>query len=199
LQNGFPKLSFTFGVSTKTKIMVYKFRVILDAEEDIFRDIAIRSDDTLEDLHNAIFNAFGFDGMEVASFYTCDETWNQEDEIPLFDTGDVPGEQRTMSDYALSDILDEANTKIIYVYDFINMWTFLVELAAIEEPVAGGTYPETLFSHGIMPAEAGEKNFEADMNDDIYGEFEDDLDEDDLDMFSGDDSFEDYGFEENWN
>jgi hypothetical protein len=199
LQNGFLKLNFTFDVSTKTKIMVYKFRVILDAEEDIFRDIAIRSDDTLEDLHNAIFNAFGFDGMEVASFYTCDETWNQEDEIALFDTGDVPGEQRTMSDYALSDILDEANTKIIYVYDFINMWTFLVELAAIEEPVAGGTYPETLFSHGIMPAEAGEKNFEADMNDGIYGEFEDDLDEDDLDIFSGDDSFEDYGFEENWN
>jgi hypothetical protein len=199
LQNSFLKLNFTFDVSTKTKIMVYKFRVILDAEEDIFRDIAILSDDTLEDLHNAIFNSFGFDGMEVASFYTCDETWNQEDEIPMFDTGDVPGEQRTMSDYALSDILDEANTKIIYVYDFINMWTFLVELAAIEEPVAGGTYPETLFSHGIMPAEAGEKNFEADMNDDIYGEFEDDLDEDDLDMFSGDDSFEDYGFEENWN
>jgi hypothetical protein len=55
----------------------------LDAEEDIFRDIAILADDTLEDLHNAIFNSFGFDGMEVASFYTCDETWNQEDEISL--------------------------------------------------------------------------------------------------------------------
>lgn len=179
--------------------MVYKFRVILDAEEDIFRDIAIRSDDTLEDLHNAIFNAFGFDGMEVASFYTCDETWNQEDEIPLFDTGDVPGEQRTMSDYTLSDILDESHTKIIYVYDFINMWTFLVELAAIEEAVAGATYPETLFSHGIMPAEAGEKNFESDNPEDYFNEFEDDLDEEDFDMFSGDDSFEDYGFEENWN
>ena len=136
--------------------MVYKFRVILDAEEDIFRDIAILSDDTLEDLHNAIFNAFGFDGMEVASFYTCDETWNQEDEIPLFDTGDVPGEQRTMSDYALSDILDEANTKIIYVYDFINMWTFLVELAAIEEPVAGGE-PASF----LITMENGEKLFHA--------------------------------------
>jgi hypothetical protein len=34
-----------------------------------------------------------FDGMEVA-FYTCDETWNQEDEISLFDTGDVLGEQK---------------------------------------------------------------------------------------------------------
>lgn len=179
--------------------MVYKFRVILDAEEDIFRDIAILDDDTLEDLHNAIFNAFGFDGMEVASFYTCDETWNQEDEIPLFDVGDVPGEQRIMSDYKLSDILDQENTKIIYVYDFINMWTFLVELAAIEEQTAGSTYPETLFSHGEMPDEAIEKNFEADNADDFYDDFEDGLDEDDLDMFEGDSSFEDYGFEENWN
>ncbi|MBP6180639.1 hypothetical protein [Flavobacterium sp.] len=179
--------------------MVYKFRVILDAEDDVFRDIAILEDDTLEDLHNAIFNSFGFDGMEVASFYTCDETWNQEDEISLFDTGDIPGEQKVMSDYQLSDILDKENTKIIYVYDFINMWTFLVELAAIEDQVLGNLYPETIFSHGEMPDEAMEKSFEADMHEDIYGEFEDDIDEEDLDMFEGDDSFEDYGFEENWN
>ena len=182
-----------------SQIMVYKFRVILDAEEDIFRDIAIDENDTLEDFHNAIFNAFGFDGMEVASFYTCDETWNQEDEISLFDTGDVPGEQKIMSDYTLSALLDQENTKIIYVYDFIQMWTFLVELAAIEEPIAGETYPILLFSHGEMPDEAGDKSFEADNADDIYGDYEDDYDEDDLDMFDGDDSFEDFGFEENWN
>jgi hypothetical protein len=41
------------------------------------------------------------------------------------------------------------------------------------------------------------KNFEA--ADDFESEFEDDLDQDDLDMFEGDDSFEDFGFEENWN
>jgi hypothetical protein len=45
-----------------------------------------------------------------------------------FDTGDVPGEQKIMSDYQLSDILTNKNTKILYVYDFINMWTFLVDL-----------------------------------------------------------------------
>ncbi len=178
--------------------MVYKFRVILDTEEDIFRDIAILANDTLEDLHNAIVNAFGFDGLEVASFYTCDDTWNQEDEIPMFDVGDVPGENKTMSDYVLSDILNKENTKIIYVYDFINMWTFLVELASVEDVTAGNTYPETLFSHGEMPAEAMEKHFESDLDQDDYNEFEDDLDDDDLDAF-GDDSFEDYGFEENWN
>jgi Plasmid pRiA4b ORF-3-like protein len=178
--------------------MIYKFRVILDAEDDVFRDIAIQDSDTLEDLHNAIFNAFGFDGMEVASFYTCDDAWNQEDEIPMFDSGDIPGENKIMSDYQLADILDKENTKIIYVYDFLNMWTFLVELAAIEELEIGVIYPNLLFSHGEMPAEAMEKQFEAD-EDEKYNEFEDDLDDDDLDMFGSDDSFEDYGFEENWN
>jgi hypothetical protein len=34
--------------------------------------------------------------------------------------------------------------------------------------------------------------------DDYTNDYED-LDEDDLDMFEGDDSFEDFGFEENWN
>jgi hypothetical protein len=50
-----------------------------------------------------------------------------------------------------------------------------------------------------MPDEAIEKNFEADNADDYANDYEDGLDEDDLDMFEGDDSYEDYGFEENWN
>ncbi len=178
--------------------MIYKFRAILDAEEDVFRDIAIDENDTLEDLHNAIVNAFGFDGMEVASFYTSDETWNQEEEIPMFDTGDIPGEQRTMADYILNSILDEENTKIIYVYDFIHMWTFLVELAAIEEHEPGQMYPQVLFSIGELPAEAPDKDFSDTAGNDFDFD-EDDYDEDDLDMLDGGDNFEDYGFEENWN
>ncbi len=174
--------------------MIYKFRVILDAEEDVFRDIAINEEDTLEDLHNAIVNAFGFDGLEIASFYTCDDDWTQEDEIPFFDTGDVPGEQKTMVDYQLSNILDSDNTKIIYVYDFLNMWTFLIELGAIEEPESGASYPDLLFSHGEMPSNAPDKDFSGDENDG-FSEFDDDYDEDDLDMFD-DDSFLD---DQNWN
>ncbi len=178
--------------------MVYKFRVILDAEEDVFRDIAILEDDTLEDLHNAIVNAFDFDGLELASFYTCDNQWNQDEEIPMFDGGDIPGEQKIMSDYTLSDILDEDNTKIIYVYDFLNMWTFFVELGAIEEVQSGETYPAMLFSHGIMLASAPEKDF-SDSAESEFDYDEDDYDEDDLDMLDGGENFEDFGFEENWN
>ncbi|HEY0090959.1 MAG TPA: hypothetical protein VGB43_00605 [Flavobacterium sp.] len=178
--------------------MVYKFRVILDAEEDVFRDIAILKEDNLEDFHNAIVNAFGFDGTEIASFYTCDEQWNQDMEISLFDTGEIAGEQKIMCDYALGDILDKDNTKIIYVYDFLNMWTFLIELAAVEEVMAGEVYPNMLFSHGIMPASAPEKDF-SDSTGSEFDYDEDDYDEDDLDMLDSGENFEDFGFEENWN
>ncbi|MES2487039.1 MAG: hypothetical protein V4581_13975 [Bacteroidota bacterium] len=180
--------------------MVYKFRAILDAEEDIFRDIAILEEDTLEDLHNALVNAFGFDGLEPGSFFTCDDEWTQGAEIPLFDTGDVPGEMQTMADYTLNDLLNREDNKIIYVYDFLNMWTFFVELAAIEEPESGVSYPDLLFSHGEMPANAPEHAFGADgSDDDLYGEFDDDYDDEDLDMFN-DDNIEDFGMEDhNWN
>jgi len=97
-----------------------------------------------------------------------------------------------MNNFILEDNLDKYESKIIYVYDFFNMWTFLVELAAIEEKEVGETYPTLLFSHGELPEEAPDKKFEAegdDLNDD----------DQDFDMFEGDDSFDEFGFEENWN
>jgi len=179
--------------------MIYKFRVILDAQEDVFRDIAISEEDTLEDLHNAIVNAFGFDGAEIASFYRSDDQWGQGEEIPMFDSGEIDGGQMTMADYRLVDVLDRENTKIIYVYDFMNMWTFFVELAAIEEAESGMNYPMVLFSHGNMPASAPEKDF-ADADENEFDFDDDDYDDEDLDMFGGDgENFEDFGFEENWN
>ena len=183
--------------------MIYKFRAILDNEEDVFRDIAIDSKDNLEDLHNALVNAFGFDGTEVGAFYTCgdDWAWHEEDGIPMFDTGDIPGEIKTMAEYKLDDLVHEQNTKLVYVYDLFSMWTFFVELAAIEENKEDINYPALLFSHGILPDEATTSGFRGgDLeNEDLFNEFEDDLDEDDFDAYGDSESYEDQGFEENWN
>ena len=61
--------------------MIYKIRIILDAKEDIFRDLEIEAGTSMEEFHNAIAQSFGFLGNEIASFYTCDEEWNQDEEI----------------------------------------------------------------------------------------------------------------------
>ncbi|PCE64265.1 IS1096 element passenger TnpR family protein [Sediminicola luteus] len=142
--------------------MIYKIRIILDAQEDIFRDIEIEDNNTLEDLHNAITQAFGFLGQEMASFYTCDEAWNQDEEIALFDMGPNEGETRLMHTTVLTDIITEESPKLIYVYDFLSMWTFFVELADIVEKEDGRSYPNLLFTFGELPDTPPERRFEAD-------------------------------------
>ena len=57
--------------------MVYRFRVVLDTVEDVFRDIEILKTNSLEDLHNVITQSFGFDGTEMASFYVSDDELSQ--------------------------------------------------------------------------------------------------------------------------
>src|SRR5690554_5965309 len=123
--------------------MIYRFRVILDAQEDVFRDLEIEAQASLEDFHNVITQAFGFRGQEMASFYLSDDEWNQGDEISLFGMGD---ETRVMASTTIDDVFSEENTKMLYVYDFLNMWTFMVELAEIAEPEPGKTYPNLMFA-----------------------------------------------------
>jgi len=171
--------------------MIYRFRVILDndTEEDIFRDLEIRETDTMEDLHNIITQSFGFDGTEVASFYLSDDEWNQGEEISLFDMSEGMNQVKLMNETKLSDTVHEAQTKLIYVYDFFNMWTFFVELAEIAEENEGVDYPNLMFVQGQVPDSAPEKIFEAEKED-SYNEFDDDYDVDD---------YSDLDFNENWN
>ena len=171
--------------------MIYRFRAILDndTEEDIFRDFEIRENDTMEDLHNVITQSFGFDGTEMASFYISDDEWNQGEEISLFDMSDGLNQVKLMNETTIADIVHEAQTKLIYVYDFLSMWTFFVELAEIVEEAQGTDYPNLMYVQGQVPTEAPEKVFEAD-NDDDFNEFDDDYDIDD---------YESLDFDENWN
>lgn len=165
--------------------MIYKIRIILDAEEDVFRDLEIEHSRTMEEFHDSITQAFGFLGNEMASFYTCDEEWNQDEEIALFDMSESDSDVRLMSQVALSDVISEDTPKMIYVYDFLSMWTFFVELADITEKVDGQSYPNVLFSFGEIPDSPPEKKFEAE--------------ESEFDFDNTLDNYEDLDFDENWN
>ena len=172
--------------------MIYRFRVILDnnTEDDVLRDLEIREGDTMEDLHNIINQSFGFDGMEMASFYVSDDQWNQGEEIAMMDMSEAGSKVKMMSTTLINSLIHEAATKLIYVYDFMNMWTFYVELGEIVEEAQGTDYPNLMFVHGQIPDEAPEKIFEAEEDDDDFSEFKDDGDEDD---------YTDLDFDENWN
>jgi hypothetical protein len=170
--------------------MIYRFRILFDndTEDDIFRDIEIRKTDTLEDLHNAITQSFGFDGAEMASFYVSDDEWNQGQEISLFNMSEGLDPVKLMNETTIESVVNEDHRNLIYVYDFLSMWTFLVELGEVVEEAEGADYPNLMFVHGQIPNEAPIKEFTAESDD--LDSFDDEIDVDD---------YEDLDFDENWN
>lgn len=172
--------------------MIYRFRVVLDndTKEDIFRDIEIRKTDSLEDLHNVITQSFGFDGSQMASFYLSDNDWNQGEEISLFDMSEGGIDIQLMNEKSIDTTVSESNTKLIYVYDFLNMWTFLVELAEVVEEAQGTDYPNLMFVHGQVPNEAPEKTFKAEKNEDNFDEYGDGYNIEDYDQLDFNDNWD---------
>ncbi|WP_407266746.1 IS1096 element passenger TnpR family protein [Tenacibaculum maritimum] len=163
---------------------MYKVRVILDTKEDVIRTFLINENVSLEKLHFAIINSFGFNGQEMASFYRADSEWNQGEEIPLFNMAEA-GEGVSMATETLSNALLKEGDKLIYVYDFLAMWTFYVEVIEISEAFIEGA--KTVLSVGKVPVKVPEKEFKAD-------ELEKDF-EDELGGFDTFESLDDFDFE----
>ena len=138
--------------------MIFRIRVILDVEEDVLRDIEIEAKSTLKDLHEVITKSFGFLGNELASFYESDKDWKQGKELPLFSIDD----NATMENVKLDQIFKGSQKRLIYVYDFLNMWTFYVEIKESGEIIPGVNYPNLIHSQGDVPENPPEKKFQTD-------------------------------------
>ena len=139
--------------------MIYKIRAILDSDQDVIRTLLIDGNSSLESLHHALVDSFAFNPGQMASFYHSDEDWNQGDEIPLFSMGEGDSSNE-MASFKILDKLISEKSKLLYVYDFLAMWTCYIELVSIEIESEHGL-PFLLVSIGDTPAEAPEKSFEA--------------------------------------
>lgn len=111
------------------------FRVLMDYEDDVFRDIEIHLNDSFLKLHEIIQEAFGFDNSQMASFYVSNEDWEKGQEITLMDVGE-PAEQAgepiwLMHETTLDKIIFEKGQKLLYVFDFMLLWCFYIDVINI--------------------------------------------------------------------
>lgn len=144
----------------------YVFRVILDTEEDIFRDIEFLESHSLLDMHKAILSNFGIAEGEMASFYASDDDWLQGDEVPMEDMGFGTLKMGTMSYVSLKEWVDIVGKRSLYVYDFMLFWTFFVELISTNqvELTANSVnnfteFPRLINVYGSNPVKAPNKDF----------------------------------------
>ena len=168
-----------------------KLRVILDAKEDVFRDIEIKPEQSLEDLHHCIVRVFGLQKGEMASFYKSDTEWNQGDEIPFMDMGLGDAPLTMMREIKVSDAFSKNNKHMLFVYDFFNMWTFFAEFITMIEIEKDDDYPRCTYNFGDTPEEAPTKDFsgKSQGRSDIFGDAFDDEDGEDHHFGEEDEGF----------
>jgi len=133
---------------------VYRFKILLEDLDDFFLDIEISSGDTFESFHKAIIQAAGLSGQELASFYICDNKWNRKKEIALIDMSEEEEKETApliMKSCKLNKFIDDPHQRLIYVYDFLNLYEFYIELSKIIPAEKGVTYPRCIKKSGEIP------------------------------------------------
>ena len=180
---------------------IMRLRVILDTEEDVFRDIEIGTDAPLMHLHFAVLDAFGWEAGELASFFQSDESWSRGKEFSLLDMSDPMAEKESqpgdaMNQSTVGHLIPELGHRAIYVYDFLRMWCFYVEPLALEKANPEGAYPSLCHEFGTPPAfDSKDGDLLQDM--DLPSEPEDDepyrTGDPELDAYLDDDEDDDLG------
>jgi len=132
---------------------VYKFKITLEEYDDVYRVIDIKSTQTFLDFHKAILQSIDFDTKQLASFYMSNDSWKKGQEITLEDMSeDEENPIPIMKKAKLNEYIIDPHQKILYVYDFIEIWTFYIELVAIEmKEKAGAKYPNCSKTFGLAP------------------------------------------------
>jgi len=160
---------------------VFIFKVALAGKKSIWRKIAMLGNQTLDDLHEAIFDAFDRYDEHLYSFYFpplgtkklamskvrdyaeygCPTSC--EDEGP-FSNPDLPNAAET----ELSTLKLKPKQLFCYLFDFGDEWWHEITVEAVDAPEEKGKYPRVVESRGDAPPQY------PDDDDEDYDEKEDD-------------------------
>jgi hypothetical protein len=146
---------------------VYRFRVSIEDNDDVYRDIDIKSGQSFEELHNTIQEAFKFDKKHAASFFVSDDYWRKGLEITLRkeDLQLTPEEikqnvdpKKLMADTKIAKHIDDPHQRFVYVFDENVQWTFLLEMMKIINEDPKSKYPLIFKSVGTAPKQYKQLN-----------------------------------------
>lgn len=139
---------------------VYRFKIFLEDNEDVFRDIDIKAAQTFEQFHTIIQEAFKFDAKHAAAFFVSDDYWRKGQEITLRKE-DLPLEEeeirknvdpkKLMAETKIARFIEQPHQRFVYVFDPVVQWTFLLEMIKIVEDNPKLNYPAIIKSYGTAP------------------------------------------------
>ena len=132
--------------------MVLKFRLISNEQDDFIRDFEVLGEQTFFQFHMAIQDNLHFDKSQIASFFVCNEKWEKEQEITLFELSEEENANVIVMDNAvIKDYISEVHDKMLYVFDVFNERLFFMELVEKSDTDPSKQYPNCSFEQGHTP------------------------------------------------
>ena len=128
--------------------MIYRFKVWFEEDEDIYRVIDINPAASFLDLHNKVLDSIAFNKALPSSFYVSDDSWRKGIEITLEDES---GKKQVMATAKIKDFVNDPHQKFLYITDFAEQWTLLIELQSIQNDIKGVNYPFVSKTAGKAP------------------------------------------------
>jgi hypothetical protein len=144
---------------------VLKFRAYFEEDDSIYRDVAVKHNQSFLELHHIILKSYEFDNKHQATFYRSNDNWQRGREISLekYAAKSYAKDPLLMSETQIGSEIKDPNQKFIFVYDFTRNWTFLVELINVsKEENAKLDYPAVIKAEGIAPSQYGTKGLTGD-------------------------------------
>ena len=168
--------------------MIFQLRMIGTEDEEFLRDYELPYTLTLLDFHRFICTDLEYDPMNMSSFFTSNERWEQEQEFTLADMGGgYEGAPLPMESVTLGQLLRKNHDRLIYVFDPFGERALFLELLGTIKRMDGIEYPRTHLGKGKAPEQFDPKAMEgAGITDSVFQEAMDDFFE-----FDGDDFYDD--------
>ena len=124
---------------------VYRFRVFIEDDHEVYRDIELQGKQRFADLHAAVVKAFNFKVGQPAEYISSDQSWYEGDTVVELDEN-LEGDHQKIA----SHIFDP-HQRFLCVTESYNEVGLALELQKILKDEDGATYPRCIKSEGAPP------------------------------------------------
>jgi hypothetical protein len=121
--------------------------------DPVIRAVAVREDQTLEQLHEALRLAFGWPEPHLYAFWVSERWWDgdaSQYRSPHAFEGEVADMWTART--SISDIHPKLGMALTYVFDFGDEWRLAIKITD-SWPAEGGVYPQLVEASGTPPTQ----------------------------------------------
>jgi|GEM_PF-911243 len=124
---------------------VYKFRVFIEDDHEIYRDVEIQGKQRFADLHRFIVGSFNFKQGQPAVYYSADQSWYVGNEVAELD------ENLSGDDLRIADHITAPHQRFVCETTSYNGVQLALELQKILKDEPNVSYPRCTRAEGDPP------------------------------------------------